>query len=420
MKALDLQTKTMLTVAEIIEQYSDPATEGQPWAVSWSGGKDSTTVLVLVCRALMMLPEARRTRWVNVIMSDTKIENPILEDYMRRQVRQLNRWAKEHDMPIAAEIVSRPIKRSAWVGWLGWGWTLPTNGDDRYCTHALKIEPQNARLADINPCLQLIGTRTEESARRAATIEKYREERGSRFTISPYSDGRRLYMPIVDYSTDEVWDILLNPLPWGSSEEIRKLYKDATGECALVNPNGSVKATQACGARFGCWVCPPITKDRSTENMSDKYEWMKPLTAWRQLLKDVHNPKKHPELRSGYRRNRTPMGPGKGCLAIHARKYLLNRLLQTQADVNRLRELDENPLHRPPIELISQEEIEIIRAAWAEDTEKRPWLIDNQEMEPGDFDRAEQLLAEKAEIRKQKREEKKRLLADKPMPPVTI
>jgi DNA sulfur modification protein DndC len=410
----------MATVAEILEQYLDPATEGQPWAVSWSGGKDSTAVLVLVCRAIQMLKPEQRTRWVNVIMSDTKIENPILEDYMRRQVRTLNRWSRQNNMPVAGEIVSRKAKRSFWVGIIGWGWTLPTNGDDRYCTHALKIEPQNARLSEINPCLQLIGSRTEESTRRASTIDKYREERGSRFSVSPYTDGRRLYMPIVDYTTDEVWQILLNPLPWGPSDEIRRLYKDATGECALINPGGSIKATQACGARFGCWVCPPITKDRSTENMSNVYEWMKPLTEWRQLLKDVHNPKKNPQLRSGYRRNRTPMGPGKGCLAIHARKYLLEQLLQTQADVNRLRELDDNPLHRVPIELISEEEVDMIQAAWAEDAAKRPWLIDNREMETGDFEKAEKLLAEKAEIRKGKREEKKKLLAEKAFPAVTI
>jgi len=410
----------MATVAEIAEQYCDPANEGQPWAVSWSGGKDSTTVLVLVCRAIQMLPANRRTRPVHVIMSDTRIENPILEDYMHRQVFAVNTWARKTGLPITAEIVSRKNKRSFWVGILGWGWTLPTNGDDRYCTHALKIEPQNLRLAEIDPCLQLIGSRTEESTRRAATIDKYREERGSRFTVSPYSDGRRIYMPIVDYTTDEVWQILLNPLPWGSSEEIRKLYKDATGECALINPGGSVKATQACGARFGCWVCPPITKDRSTENMSSIYEWMKPLTEWRQLLKDVHNPKKHPELRSGYRRNRTPMGPGKGCLAIHAREFLLERLLQTQQDVNRLRELDDNPLHHDPIELISQEEVELIRAAWAEDRAKRPWLIDNREMEPGDFEAAEKLLSEKAELRKERRAKKKQLLDEKPFVVATV
>ncbi|WP_135552070.1 phosphoadenosine phosphosulfate reductase domain-containing protein [Paenibacillus cymbidii] len=417
---MDLQTKVMAAVAEIAEQYCDPDTQGRPWAVSWSGGKDSTTVLALVCRALQMLPSSKRTREVIVIMSDTKIENPILEDYMRRQVRAVNRWARQNAMPLTAEIVSRPIKRSVWVGWLGWGWTLPTNGDDRYCTHALKIEPQNQRLTDVNPCLQLIGSRTEESTRRAATIETYREERGSRFTVSPYSDGRRIYMPIVEWTTDEVWQVLLNALPWGSSDEIRKLYKDATGECALINPGGSVKATQACGARFGCWVCPPITKDRSTENMSAKYEWMKPLTEWRQLLKDAHNPKKHPDWRSGYRRNRTPLGPGKGCLAIHARKYLLTELLQAQQEVNTLRAYDENPLHRVPIELISAEEIELIRAAWEEDAVKRPWLIDDREMEPGDWDRAVTRLAEKEVVRKQKRAEKKQKLADKAYPAVTI
>lgn len=310
---------------------------------------------------------------------------------------------RRHNVPLEVRVVSRENTRSFFVGVIGKGWTLPTNGDDRYCTHALKIEPQNRAVEDINPCLLFIGTRTDESARRAATIEKYREEKGSRFSISPYNKGRKIYMPIVDYTTDEIWQILLNPLPWGSSEDIRRLYKDATGECALINPDGAKKATLACGARFGCWTCPPITKDRSTENMSKVYEWMTPLTEWRQLLKDVFNAKKNPQFRSGYRRNKTPMGWGKGCLAISARKYLLEKLLETQKDVNKLRALDANPLHHYPIELISFEEIEMIKASWAEDESLRPWLVDNSEVESGDWEKAEKLLAEKQVIRRQKK-----------------
>ncbi|MEF3312569.1 phosphoadenosine phosphosulfate reductase family protein [Paenibacillus sp. GYB004] len=402
---MNLQTKVMLTVSEIVELYLDQETEGQPWALAWSGGKDSTTVLALVCRALQMIPAVKRTRDIRVVMSDTKMENPILEEYMHRQVDAVNDWAYSAGMPIEVRVVSREDSKSFFVGIIGKGWTLPNNGDDRYCTHHLKIDPQNKAVEDINPCLLLIGTRTDESARRSGTIEKYRDGKGSRFSTSPYNKGRRIYMPIVEFTTDEIWQVLLNPLPWGSSEEIRKLYKDATGECALINPNGAQKTAKFCGARFGCWVCPPITKDKSTENMAKIYDWMKPLTEWRQLLKDVHNPKKNPQFRSGYRRNRTPMGYGKGCLAISARRYLLETLIQTQEDVNRLRVMDSNPLHRAPIELINSYEIGLIRKHWEEDAKERPWLIDNQEMEPGDFRKAEILIAEKMDRKREKRRE---------------
>jgi DNA sulfur modification protein DndC len=401
---MNLQTRVMATISEIAELYLDPETEGRPWAVAWSGGKDSTTVLALLCRAIMIIPSDKRTRDVRIVMSDTRMENPILERYMHQQVDQVNDWAYQNHIPFEVRIVSREDSRSFFVGTLGKGWTLPNNGDERYCTHHLKIEPQNKAIEDINPCLLLIGTRSDESARRFATIEKYRAEKGSRFSISPFNKAK-LYMPIVDFTTDEVWKILLNRLPWGESEPIRNLYKDATGECALINPDGAQRTSKFCGARFGCWTCPPITKDKSTENMANVYEWMKPLTEWRKLLKDVHNPKINPQFRSGYRRNKTPMGPGKGCLAISARKFLLEHLLQTQADVNRLRELDANPLHRAPIQLISPEEVELIHQHWVEDETERPWLIDNREMEPGDFAKGESLISEKMDAKRKKRQE---------------
>jgi DNA sulfur modification protein DndC len=403
---MNLQKRVMATITEIIELYLNPETEERPWAIAWSGGKDSTTVLSLVCQALKMIPLEKRNREIRVIMSDTKMENPVLEHYMHQQVDLVNDWAYKNNVPLEVRVVSREINRSFFVGVIGKGWTLPNNGDERYCTHALKIEPQNKAVEDIDPCLLLLGSRSDESARRSATIEKYRAEKGSRFSISPYNKGIRLYMPIVEYTTDEVWKILLNPLPWGSSEPIRNLYKDATGECALINPDGATKTTKFCGARFGCWTCPPITKDKSTENMSMVYDWMVPLTEWRQLLKDVHNKKKNPDFRSGYRRNKTPMGPGRGCLAISARKFLLDKLLETQRDVNRLRQLDANPLHRAPIELISQEEVDLIRNHWQEDAAERPWLIDNREMKTGDFAAAEKLIAEKMKIRRRKKQEK--------------
>lgn len=403
---MDLQTRVMMTVAEIAELYLDEKTSGRPWAVAWSGGKDSTTVLALVCRAIKMIPETKRTREVRVVMSDTKMENPILERYMHRQVDLVNDWSYVNKAAMEVRVVTREINRSFFIGVVGKGWTLPTNGDDRYCTHMLKIEPQNKAVEDIDPCLLLVGSRSDESHRRAATIKKYQEGKDSRFSVSPYNKGRKIYLPIVDYTTEEIWEILLNPLPWGDSEDIRKLYKDATGECAVINPLGADKASKFCGARFGCWTCPPITKDKSTENMSKKYEWMVPLTEWRQLLKDVHNPKKHPEFRSGYRRNMTPLGPGMGCLAISARKHLLERLLQAQEDVNRLREMDPNPLHRPPIQLISPEEIELIREAWEEDAKHRPYLIDNSEMVPGDWEAAAKRNEERKEARRLKKEQK--------------
>src|SRR5205085_449564 len=88
---------------------------------------------------------------------------------------------------------------------------------------------------------------------------------------------------------EDVWAYLQKyPLGWSSSHAVRKLYKDATGECGFSNPKGVKSTVEACGARFGCWLCPVILQDKSTEKMSETYDWMVPLTEWRQMQMIVY------------------------------------------------------------------------------------------------------------------------------------
>lgn len=362
---MDLQQKQLLTKAEILTTYLDESNIDQPWTIGWSGGKDSTTVLKLVCEVLKAIPLEKRKRKVYAIMSDTKMENPILENYMHEQVFLVNKWAQENQIPLEAEMVYRELSRSFFYLILGKGYPLPNSGKNRWCTHSLKIEPQNKKVSGKEPVFQLLGVRSDESARRAASIERYREEKESRFA-NDYAGISRVYMPIVHFTTEEVWDILHHPLPWGSSEDIRRLYREATGECATVNPNGATELANACGARFGCWTCPPISKDKSTENMSTIHEWMKPLTVWRKNLMDTY---KNKDNKSGFRRNGKSLGYGKGCLKIEARQHLLDTLLKTQNTVNELRA----DVGLDPTELIGEEEVQLIYDQWKFDAEL-PWF----------------------------------------------
>lgn len=362
---MNLQMKIMLSVAEMVELYTDPS-HNDPWVIGWSGGKDSTTVLELVTRTLQVVPKDKRTRQIFAIMSDTLMENPELDHYMVGQVELVNKWAAENEMPLEAVQVHRKDDSSFFYLLIGKGYPLP-NQKNRWCTHKLKIEPQNKIIAEINPALVLLGVRSEESARRAASIERYRESKESRFGYHFNFPEIRTYMPIVDYLIDEVWAVLQQPLRWGSSEDIRRLYREATGECALTNPEGATELANACGARFGCWTCPPIKKDKSTENMAEIHEWMSPLVAWRKVLLEVY---KNADSKSGYMRNGKFLGEGKGSLTLKAKEYLLTTLLATEEKVNDLRE----GVGLPPLKLLSSLEVEMIRRQWVIDSEKAPWL----------------------------------------------
>lgn len=395
------QRKLVETRLDILTRYVDEK-DKRDWVVAWSGGKDSTVVLGLVTEVIKALPPEQRKRHVHVIMSDTRVENPILGTYMHDQVEKFNSYAKKHALPMKAEIVARPVENSYFVLTLGRGYFLPMrNGQGRWCTGRLKIDPSNAKFTEIKPSFKVVGTRTGESISRAESIEKHRID--YKIAEDAASSESLLFMPIVDWTVDDVWTYLgEDNLGWSSTLEVRNLYKEATGECGLSNPKGvesRAQAMEACGARFGCWLCPVITSDRSTEEMAIIHEWMKPLTEWRELQMKVYGdfkpirPKgqsrkdrskvlrKWEEInnqvrlitKAGFNRAGKRMKDGQGTLTVEARQYLFNRLIETQETVNRLRELE----GLSSLELISKEEIEIIKNTWEEDIKNYPHLVTN-------------------------------------------
>jgi DNA sulfur modification protein DndC len=77
-----------------------------------------------------------------------------------------------------------------------------------------------------------------------------------------------------------------------------------------------------------------------------------------------------------------------GTLTVEARKYLFGKLMETKEQVNELRAKQ----GLKPLEIISQEEIDMIKARWEEDEKYRPWLITNVNKIP--IEKIEELLAE--------------------------
>src|SRR5947208_13615696 len=66
----------------------------QPWVIGYSGGKDSTTVLQMVWNAIKGLPPEERQKPIFVIASDTKVETPVIVDYIDNTLRRVNEAAK--------------------------------------------------------------------------------------------------------------------------------------------------------------------------------------------------------------------------------------------------------------------------------------------------------------------------------------
>ncbi len=397
--------KALEAQAHLLKLYSDE-TDTRDWAVAWSGGKDSTCVMGILVNAIESLPKEKRTRKVHAVMSDTKVENPELASYMHDQVEKLNAYCKRKELPIEAQIVSRPVEKSYFVLTLGRGYFMPlNNGQGRWCTDRLKIQPSNEALKAINPSFLLIGTRMSESAKRAASIGKWTEdaEVDAKIGLHASLPNTKTFMTIVDFDIDDVWAYLAeNRLGWTTTAEVRRLYKEATGECGINNPKGveaKAKEMEGCGARFGCWLCPVVMTDRSTEEMAKTHDWMEPLTEWRETQIKVYGEFKpaKPEgqkraersqqlrkweaigeqiklrTKCGYNRAGKRMKDGQGTITLEARKWLFDRLMETQELVNRIRQIQ----GLSPMKLIDDEEVAKIKELWAEDEANYPHVLTN-------------------------------------------
>ena len=277
----------------------------KPWVIGFSGGKDSTTILSLIYVAITKLKTAQRHKHIYVISSDTLVETPMVVDMIAGTIDQINTQAKKHNLPMTAHQVIPKMEQTFWANLLGKGYPAPTQ-NFRWCTERMKIDPVSEFIIDkvtrFGEVIVVLGARRDESASRAQVMARHKIE-GS--TLSRHSSlpGALTYMPIEDWTFDDVWMYLLGaPAPWGGDHfELFSLYKDSSaGECPLVIDTN----TPSCGnSRFGCWTCTVVTKDRAMEGLIESGEtWLQDLKDFRNQLYESTIPKNKEKYRNFKRR----------------------------------------------------------------------------------------------------------------------
>ena len=344
----------------ITEEYLSE-TQHYPWIVTFSGGKDSTLVAHLVFDMLLSLPPMLRTRQVFFVSNDTLVESPLVVKHMRQSLAEILRAAEIFRLPVSGDITVPKLQDTFWTLLIGKGYPTP-NRSMRWCTDRLKIQPTSSyilqKVNENGKAIIVLGVRKDESATRKASIESHKNLENSNLT--PHSDLKNalVYRPIVDLSTDDVWEFLAaNDPPWGGAHsDLIKLYREAAGgECPIVLSQEEAPGCGTNSSRFGCWTCTVVNKDRSLQGFVDagKTEFA-PLIEYRNWLVDIRN---KPEYRQAERRNgKLTFKSGKhipGPFTIKARQEMLAKLLDVQAAFGE--------------ELISQDEIDLIKQIWTED-----------------------------------------------------
>ena len=338
------------TLDELIEEIKYVyLSDNRPWVIGYSGGKDSTTVVELVYKMLQGLKETERIKNVYIVSSDTLIENPLIKIYLEKMNTMLGEAAEKDGLPIKSCMVTPPANNSFWANVIGKGFPTPRmNGTFRWCTDRLKINPSGEYIKKIiieekSEVVVLLGVRKAESIARKRRIEG-RELANRLLNRHETIQDAYVYNPIVELTTDDVWDVLLQcdggKTPWGSdNSELISLYADAdSGECPFAGVSKVDGQTQSCGnSRFGCWVCTVVKEDKSLNGfIRSGHRELIPLAEFRTWLMSIRD---LDEMREKKRRNGTVYetkdgNMGYGPFTWEARKEILKKLLETQKKMN--------------------------------------------------------------------------------------
>jgi DNA sulfur modification protein DndC len=342
---------------EIIDQYLYDEHPSRPWIIGFSGGKDSTMLLQIVWNALKRIEPILLTRQIYVVCNDTLVENPRIVKFINKTLKRIQKEANLNQFPIIVHQTMPNLENTFWVKLIGLGYPAP-NKFYRWCTERLKIDPTTRFIKETTSmneeAIILLGTRSDESSNRAASIKKH-EVKGQRLR-KHLLPNVFVYAPIKDVTTNEVWQYLNQvPPPWGGThKELVTLYRNANaGDCPLVIDD----TTPSCGnSRFGCWTCTVVNKDKSMEGLIDSgEEWMQPLADIRNFLIETRdNPEKY---RQRERRDGSVHERFWGPYTFETRVEILKRILKAQ----KLIEASEG------IELITHQEMVLIQYYWFRD-----------------------------------------------------
>lgn len=343
------------------------------WGIAWSGGKDSSATLTMICW-LIATGKITRPRSLTVFYADTRQELPPLAIAAEQIMQELR------DRGIRVEVVRAPMDKRFMVYILGRGVPPPNNNTLRWCTRQIKIDPmQDAiaeRLADFEGnFLMITGVRQGESAIRDQRIEMSCGKDGAECgqgwyqKVLPEAKGLRgrlaTLAPLLHWRVCHVWEWLKH---WAPQEE----FGDWSTQ-AIADAYGGDEAEEI-NARTGCIGCPLAQEDTALNTVlkNDRWQYLEPLRGIRPLWRELREP--HNRLKkAGIERlkdgsigkNPQRMGP----VTFEARLMGLERILGIQSEINAAARAQRRPL----IDMIDAEEEARIRHLIAAGTWPDGW-----------------------------------------------
>jgi DNA sulfur modification protein DndC len=325
------------------------------WAVAWSGGKDSTTLLTLVVY-LIESGQIPRPETLTVLYADTRLE--LLPLWLSAQ--EIRDDLQERGIEVRT--VMAPMDKRFLVYILGRGVPPPNNNTLRWCTRQIKIDPMKEEMGRLfgdkkEKILVLTGVRRGESVSRDNRIALSCARNGAECGQGWYQETlpeelTNTLAPIDHWRVCHVWEWLKNWAP---------LAEFGDWSTALLAEAYGGDEAEENQARTGCMGCPLATKDTALDSLLKKPQWayLAPLKDLRPLWRQLREPLYRLKKRGGETRkdgslveNQGRMGP----ITVEGRREALAVVLGIQERIN----AQARGAGRPLVDLLNTEETDRI------------------------------------------------------------
>lgn len=338
------------------------------WAIAWSGGKDSTTLVTLIVY-LIKAGKVAAPKSLTVMYADTRLELQPLW-LAAQSIRD-----ELEERGVEVRVVMAPLDRRFLVYVLGRGVPPPNNNTLRWCTRQIKIDPMAAELRRLHGALgakvlMLTGVRQGESAIRDGRIAMSCGRDGGECGQGWYQETLPDQLcdtlaPLLHWRVCHVWAWLRH---WAPSAE----FGDWSTEI-IADAYGGDEAEEI-NARTGCTGCPLTDKDTALDAVIAMPAWsyLAPLKRLRPLWRELRKPavrlrKRGRELRKDGTPASNPqrMGP----ILLEVRERAIETVLGIQTECN----VAAKAAGRPTVDLLNTEEEARIRELIAAGTWPDKW-----------------------------------------------
>lgn len=337
-----------------LQSLAAHAVEHDHWVVAWSGGKDSTATLTLICW-LIASGQIAAPKRLTILYADTRQELPPLSIAAGQIMDELE------ERGIECQVVRAPLDKRFLVYILGRGVPPPNNNTLRWCTRQIKVEPMARAIAETlgnGTALTITGVRQGESAIRDRRIEMSCSKDGAECgqgwyqQILPESKSIRgrvaTLAPLLHWRVCHVWEWLRH---WAPQENF-----GGWSTAMIADAYGGNEAEEV-NARTGCIACPLAQEEKALESILAMPAWsyLAPLRRLKPIYRELREPARRLR-KSGIERladgsigkNPQRMGP----LTLEARAWALQEILEVQQAINDAA----RRLRRPALDIINEEE----------------------------------------------------------------